>query len=478
MKIKLKVIATAIAAALLLTGCDSPNEERSNISTIKTPPIISRSTSTAKTEPAEKDNSSVESSVSEPAEKDNSSVESSVSEPVEKDNSSVESSVSEPVEKDNSSGESSAVSETAKKDDSVESSSMSEPVETDVSTSSIVPNENVSGAQNEPSWVEWDYNAEFYISSDVYGKLKPLEDSQTTRMYKLDEPVTAVAFTSTRYFKLSNGDYIFAEYLSPEKVYSFETVKTELSYEPPARTKGRTAYDPKKALDYAKEHWQEEESLCAGFGSECLTAGGLDYNETSSTKLFNRLVESKLGYTVMIDLNEDGTANVPEFVYPGDIIFYYCEDENMMVHTAVYNGDTKDGIMKAYAHNYADNGESEFRYEKYCVGGCGCLLDKIAVFCFYRDDSNVTLPTGTPKLTSKTVHRKVNISWSPDFVYRSSELVITDNKGKIVRRVQMGTDKNAVVDLKEENYLAYVIFTVYGNTKVRSDNLILSKTVN
>lgn len=449
MKRKLKVIAAAIAAVLLLTGCDSPNEERNtNISTIKTPSIISRSTSTAKNEPAEKDDFSRESS-----------------------------STSEPAEKDNSSGKSSEMSESDENNNSsVESSAMSEPVETAASSAGNVPNDNISDVQNEPSWVEWDYKADLYINSEVFGKVKPLEDSASSRMYELDEPVSAVAFTSTHYYKLSSGDYIFAEYLSDEKVCTSETVKTELSYDPPVRTKGRTAYDPKKALDYAKEHWQEEESLCAGFGSECLTAGGLDYDETSSTKLFNKLVESKLGYTVMIDLNEDGTANVPEFVYPGDIIFYYCEDENMMVHTAVYNGDTKDGLMKAYAHNYADDGESKFRYEKYCVGGCGCLLDKIVAFCFYRDDTNVTSPTGTPKLIAKTVNKKVNISWSPDFIYRSSELVITDNKGKIIRRTQMGTDKTAVVDLKTDNYVAYVVFTVYGDTKVRSDNLVLQKT--
>ena len=144
----------------------------------------------------------------------------------------------------------------------------------------------------------------------------------------------------------------------------------------------------------------------------------------------------------------------------------------MMVHTAVYNGDTKDGIMKAYAHNLPDNGEEPFSYFKYCVGGCGCPLDKIVAFCFYRDDTNISLPTGTPKLSYEPVNKKTLISWSPDFVYRSSELVITDNKGKIIYRSQMGTDNSAVVALNDTgDYVAYVIFTVYGNIKVRSDNL-------
>ncbi|MBD5129945.1 MAG: hypothetical protein HDT43_08480, partial [Ruminococcaceae bacterium] len=322
-------------------------------------------------------------------------------------------------------------------------------------------------------WSEWDYSAELYINAQVGGKVEPTEDSPITRIYEPDEPVSVVAFTSTGYYKLSSGDYIFSEYLSPQMGYSTETVKTELTGEPPLRTKGRTNYDPKKALDYAEEHWQDDESLCAGFGSECLTAGGLDYDETSSTKLFNKLVDANLGYAVAIDLNDDGTANVPDFVYPGDIIFYYCKDENKMVHTAVYNGDTKDGLMKAYAHNLPDNGEEPFGYFRYCVGGCGCLLDKIVAFCFYRDDTNISLPTGTPKLSYETLNKKVKISWSPDFVYRSSELVITDTNGKITDRLQMGTDKSYILDTGD--YVAYVIFTVYGDIKVRSDNLIIKK---
>lgn len=416
MKRELKVISAAIAAVLLLTGCDIPNEAQNNTSTIKTPPIISRSTSSTKSEP----------------------VESSVF--------------------------------------MTESIEASEPVETadpTVTTESTVPNDQVSDVGNEPSWREWDYSADLYINARVGGKIEPTENSPISRVYEIDEPVSVVAFTSTRYFKLSSGDYIFAEYLSAQKVYTSETVKTELTYEPPLRTAGRTAYDPQKALDYAKEHWQDEESLCAGFGSECLTAGGLDFDETSSTKLFNKLVDANLGYAVAINLNKDGTANVPDFVYPGDIIFYYCEDENKMVHTAVYNGDTKDGIMKAYAHNLPDSGEDQFRYFKYCVGGCGCLLDKIVAFCFYRDDTNVTLPTGTPKLSCELINKKAQISWSPDFVYRSSELVITDNKGKIVNRLQMGTDTSSAVQLNGSgDYVAYVIYTVYGNIKVRSDNLV------
>lgn len=51
-----------------------------------------------------------------------------------------------------------------------------------------------------------------------------------------------------------------------------------------------------------------------------------------------------------------------------------------------YIGDTKDGIMKAYAHNPRDNGEDEFVYYRNCTDGCGYPLKKIVVLCLYRGD--------------------------------------------------------------------------------------------
>lgn len=359
--------------------------------------------------------------------------------------------------------------------ESGEAPDASEPADTsEAASNESVPKPQKPVRSDKEGWSEFDYNAELFVRSRVMGREAPLDTAAATREYKADEPVTVVAFTSTRFFKLSNGDYIFAEYLNREKGYTPETVKTELSYTPPEVTNGNTRYDRRKALDYAREHWQEDESLCAGFGTECLTAGGLDFDESSSTKLYNKLVEAKLGYSVMIDLNEDGTANVPDFVYPGDVIFYYCKDENMMVHTAIYNGDTKDGVMKAYAHNLADDGESPFRYFEYCVSGCNCALDKIVAFCFYRDERNAVYPTSTPKLSAELSDDSAVISWTTDFVYRSSELVLTDGKGKILSRQQMGTDKSETLRLNAgESYSVYVVFTVSGGVRVRSDELKL-----
>lgn len=343
------------------------------------------------------------------------------------------------------------------------------------------PTENTDGAANEEpvtqdlQWEEWEYIENLYTNAFVTSKAAPFAGAHDVRMYEADTPVSVVALTSTRYFKLDNGDYIPTDRIYIGVITNTETVKTEFIYDPPERTVGNIVYDPKKALDFAKEHWEEEDTFCAEFASECLTAGGPDYDETSSTKLFNKLMESGLGCAVTVNINKDGTLTLPDNVYPGDIIFYYCADENMMSHTAIYNGDTKDGFAKAYAHNLADNGETAFKYYRFCREGCGASLEKVVVFCFYRDRNSVKKPTAAPKIVAEIVNGSVELTWDTDFVYRSSELIITDKRGKIVYRREMGTDKSEIPELEEKSkYAAYVVFTVYENIRARSENCIFA----
>lgn len=320
-------------------------------------------------------------------------------------------------------------------------------------------------------WTENAHISELYVCYGSYGREEPFPDAAPTRLYEVNEAVRTVAVTSTGYYKLENGDYIYGDSVSTEKTFIPETVKIKVSDTPPKNTSGACKYDPKKALDYAKEHWRDDESLCAGFGSECLTAGGLDYAITSSTQLFNRLTEANLGYSVGIDLNEDGTASLPDYVYPGDMIFYYCKDENMMVHTAIYNGDNKDGLMKAYAHNLADNGERAFRYFERCVEGCGCVLDKIVVFCFYRDTDTVKQPSRPAEMSHELTERGVKLSWTADYLYRDSELVIVNESGKEVYRRSMGTDKQFSVKIQSPGkYTAHVETRISGDVTVSSKN--------
>lgn len=229
-----------------------------------------------------------------------------------------------------------------------------------------------------------------FLTCDKYGKTAPYPDAERSRFYGLSSQVRIVTLTDTGYYELENGDYIRADYLClPEDIYNiyFERVKGALPTAPPEDYPDYPPddlyYDRDAALQYAREHWSVDACLCAEFGSECLTAGGLKFDFASSTVLYNALCASGLGYAVEIDLNEDGFAELPEYVTPGDLVFYYCSAENLMVHTTIYNGDTDDGFMKAFSHNPRNNGEENYKYYNYCTDGCGCPLNKVVVFCFY-----------------------------------------------------------------------------------------------
>lgn len=238
-----------------------------------------------------------------------------------------------------------------------------------------------------------------FVICDKYGKTAPYPDAERSRFYGTMSQVRVAAEvpTDTGYYELKNGDYISAEYLcKPEDIHNFyyERVKGALPTKPPEdipdyppETSGEDheplIFDRKAALKYAREHWSVDESLCAEFVSECLTAGGLKFDLASSTVLYNTLAASGLGYAVTIDLNEDGFAELPDYVTPGDVVFYYCSAENLMVHTTIYNGNTDDGFMAAFSHNPRSNGEENCAYYKNCPGGCGCPLNKVVAFCFY-----------------------------------------------------------------------------------------------
>ena len=43
------------------------------------------------------------------------------------------------------------------------------------------------------------------------------------------------------------------------------------------------AYDPVKALNYAKSHWNDGQGLCAEFVSRCVIAGGLKIGVEAGT---------------------------------------------------------------------------------------------------------------------------------------------------------------------------------------------------
>lgn len=236
-----------------------------------------------------------------------------------------------------------------------------------------------------------------FVTFDKYAKTAPYPDAERSRFYAAGMLVRVASEepTDTGYFELNNGDFIRAECISkPDEVNNFyyQRVQGGLPKEPPEETPDYPPYygdepliyNRYDCLQYAAEHWAIDECFCAEFASECLTAGGLKYDLASSTTLYNELIASGLGYAVAFELNEEGLAELPYYVTPGDVVFYYCPAENLMVHTTIYNGESEDGYMAAFSHNPRGNGADNCKYYKACPGGCGCPLTTVVAFCFYE----------------------------------------------------------------------------------------------
>lgn len=110
-------------------------------------------------------------------------------------------------------------------------------------------------------------------------------------------------------------------------------------------------YNPRSALNYAEDNWDNGIELCAGFVSNCLQAGGIDVMERSVGNLFNALKDTygtayvlkTSGPYIYFDDN-DGKLS------PGDPVFYYCNSCKSFQH-AILCGNGDEGLMTDYAHN-------------------------------------------------------------------------------------------------------------------------------
>lgn len=110
-------------------------------------------------------------------------------------------------------------------------------------------------------------------------------------------------------------------------------------------------YNPSAALKYAEANWDNGVELCAGFVSNCITAGGINIMERSVGNLYNAL---KGTYGTAYVLKTDGP-----YIYfednagklsPGDPVFYYCNSCKSFQH-AILCGTGDSGLMTDYAHN-------------------------------------------------------------------------------------------------------------------------------
>lgn len=150
-------------------------------------------------------------------------------------------------------------------------------------------------------------------------------------------------------------------------------------------------YDPGKAVEYAKAHWDDDLDLCAPFISRCMNVGGLSIGSDSSTALCLMLAKSRLGVGQFLPMNKDATVTLPDYARPGDIIQEFCPYEGVMIHTMIYVGDDKNGRMKACAHNPKSSGRYTFKFDRECFR-CLTKMTEVYYFHFFDDDEATPEP--------------------------------------------------------------------------------------
>lgn len=320
-----------------------------------------------------------------------------------------------------------------------------------------------SSAPESAEYREEECDEELYVNIASWSLYDAYEGAMWSDYYYINEKVHAVAKTNNGYYKLENGSYLPSSVLSEEPYGALP-----LPQSPPDDFKSKTSsYDPRKALEYAAERWYYGDSLCAEFGSQCLKAGGLpELYTTSATHLMNSLISSDLGFAVEIQRNEDGSVTLPDYAFPGDIVFFYCKTENLAMHTTIYNGDDENGHMKVYAHNDAADGQEPIYFYKHCVQGCKGTIDSVVMFCFYRNPEVLKQPDTAPELYYKAAGNGFSLYWEPDFLYGDATVVVENSLGEEILRKSTGTEGSYFLEMDSKEKLnAYVIFEL-GNDSV------------
>lgn len=121
------------------------------------------------------------------------------------------------------------------------------------------------------------------------------------------------------------------------------------------------SYNASAALAYAEKNWDSGVEMCAGFVSNCLTAGGIDIMERRVCNLYNSLkgiygtaytLETSGPYIYLSDNSGKLSA--------GDPVFYYCDSCNSFQHAILCGGQDSNGRMTDYAHNNAHHNSTTY----------------------------------------------------------------------------------------------------------------------
>ena len=130
------------------------------------------------------------------------------------------------------------------------------------------------------------------------------------------------------------------------------------------------SYNPDKALEYARNHWNDGVGLCAEFASNCIKAGGINgVWDTWCPGLWKKLIASGLGIYYTVPTTTINGKNGPfvqldvrkctQGLSKGDLIFWgNASSSENRCHVVIYSGENSGNYPRFYAHNSARNNKA------------------------------------------------------------------------------------------------------------------------
>lgn len=190
-----------------------------------------------------------------------------------------------------------------------------------------------------------------------------------------------------------------------------------------------TTYSSQKALQYAKNHWNDGNELCAGFVSNCLKSGGLVSWNRECSNLYSQLCKEVVNGAKIASIqylktsgNYIRVADNKGKVSKGDVLFWLCSGcpsdtvGGPYQHTALIS-DVSGTYVKVYQHNGAVNNQAAY------VGTC--------------------YECGRPYSDMVVVHFNSSAASSPKVAeYFSCEVEIHTTQGKRVDLFDKPTDSS------------------------------------
>ncbi|MBQ8827033.1 MAG: hypothetical protein IJ007_08070 [Oscillospiraceae bacterium] len=287
------VLALLMSVSMLATGCKKTDEDTPGLTEAAT--TVSSSAAEEVTEETEA--ATITQMTTSKAEESETTVVTEESEVSETEESEV-------PETEESETESSAAEE-----------SVSETSVTTTAATTVTTTVTTTAATTARDWNETEINEVMYTSNACYSRAVPKQGADVVKQYKKGVKVKVIAHTDTGYYKLEDGAFIYADYLTDTDPAAVTTTTAAEEFEE------EVIYDD----DYTEDQGSSENtgSTSGSSSSSAAVSGSQSYKNRYGYKTLNAAQQEFYGNIVQAAYNLDSKVKVPDGLLSDDIMKVY-----------------------------------------------------------------------------------------------------------------------------------------------------------